>query len=75
MVAGSEEKMEVVSEENGGTGFSFKGFRGSIVGSSGDSLRGTGTDVEGKMGQVWFFRDSEPIVYDGFYIKSYFYTF
>lgn len=53
MVAGSEEKMEVVSEENGGIGFSFKGgFRGSIVGSSGDSLRGTGEDVEGKMGQV-----------------------
>ena len=53
MVAGSEEKMEVVSEENGGEGFSFKGgFRGSIAGSSGVSLRGTGKEVEGKMGQV-----------------------
>ena len=53
MVAGSEEKMEVVSEENGGKGFSFKGgFRGSIAGSSGVSLRGTGKEVEGKMGQV-----------------------
>ena len=53
MVAGSEEKMKVVSEENGGKGFSFKGgFRGSIAGSSGVSLRGTGKEVEGKMGQV-----------------------